>query len=499
MRPRLDLPRDRLLLELGRRGPSTATELAAALEVSAATALRMLQEAGPAVVQTGQARSRRYAATRALRGSFHAQPVYAVDEQGGVGTLGELALIRPQGSLLKLLSGCWPLPAESRGGWWGGLPYPLLDMRPQGFMGRQLAASVHDSLEISADPRAWSDDDVLTVLLHHGHDLPGNLLLGDRALRQWQAQCVEDAAPLSERKLARAYPALAERALAAGVPGSSAGGEFAKFTASRDGPHAGALTPHVIVKFTGAGGSAAEQRWADLLICEYHGAQALATIAGQEAARCRVLQFGGRTFLEVERFDRVGRWGRRPLVSVAMADAGLVGASTRDWPTLLERFQTLGLCNANTATAAAERWWFGRLVANTDMHNGNLSLHPVQTVDQPARFVLAPSYDMLPMAYAPLPGGEVPPRDFKPALPLPGEAVAWRSAAQAAAAMWAAVADDERVSAHFRDQAQANGQSVQRAIAQAVRPFSRAALPTKSPRRPPVPSTRGRVGAGRRV
>lgn len=465
MRPRLDPARERLLTVLGRLGPSKSADLARALAVSEASALRFLQEAAPAVVQAGQARRRRYAARRALRGSLAPMPVYAINAQGHASQAGELALVQPQGSWLALDGNDWPLPPESAGGWWDGLPYPLLDMRPQGYMGRQLATQVHEALGISADPRQWSDDDVVLVMLHSGADLPGNLVLGERALRQWQQQRALDALPLPEHALAQAYPDLAARALAEGSMGSSAGGEFPKFTALRQGPAVPAVpagTPHVIVKFSGAGGSAAEQRWADLLLCEHHAAQALATIVGQAVARTRILQFAGRTFLEVERFDRVGRWGRKPLLSLAMADAGLIGAQTSEWPALVRRLQDLKLCDEATATATDQRWWFGRLIANADMHTGNLSLQPQGHASAPAWLHLAPSYDMLPMLHAPLAGGEVPTRSFEPSLPLPQQRAAWQAACAAALAFWDAAARDGRISEPFRALCRDHGERLRR-------------------------------------
>lgn len=469
MRPRLDPARDRLLTVLGRLGPSKSADLARVLAVSEASALRFLHEVAPTVLQAGQARRRRYAARRALRGSLAAMPLYAISDTGQANQAGELSLLQPQGSHLALDGKVWPLPAESVDGWWGGLPYPLVDMRPQGFMGRQLAAQVHEPLGISADPCQWSNDDVVLVMLHHGADLPGNLVLGERALRMWQQQRAADATPLAEHELAQAYPTLATRALSEGSLGSSAGGEFPKFTALRHGP-AGSGTPHVIVKFSGSGGSVAEQRWADLLLCEHHAARALATIEGQAVARTRILQSAGRTFLEVERFDRVGRWGRKPLLSLAMADAGLIGAQTSEWPALVQRLQALKLCDEHTWVAAAQRWWFGRLIANADMHTGNLSLQPHTPDSQasaPPQLRLAPSYDMLPMLHAPLPGGELPLRVFKPPSPMPGAQTHWQTAAHAARKFWAAVAQDGRVSAGFRSLALAAGEAVDRAAANA--------------------------------
>ncbi|MBK8742551.1 MAG: hypothetical protein IPM02_25035 [Betaproteobacteria bacterium] len=84
------------------------------------------------------------------------------------------------------------------------------------------------------------------------------------------------------------------------------------------------------------------------------------------------------------------------------------------------------------------------------MHLGNLSFH----VDH--SFRLAPSYDMLPMAYAPLAGGEVPPRDFIPPLPLPSQRPTWTIAATAAIEFWSSAAADKRISEAFRKICRAN-------------------------------------------
>jgi hypothetical protein len=85
------------------------------------------------------------------------------------------------------------------------------------------------------------------------------------------------------------------------------------------------------------------------------------------------------------------------------------------------------------------------------MHTGNLSFRPQGTL------VPAPAYDMLPMLYAPLPGGEVPQRAFEPPLPLPPQRAAWSSACTAALAFWDGAATDERISAAFRAACKANG------------------------------------------
>ncbi len=112
----------------------------------------------------------------------------------------------------------------------------------------------------------------------------------------------------------------------------------------------------------------------------------------------------------------------------------------------------MGLIDAASVTAVERLWWFGRLIANTDMHLGNLSFHAEHSLR------MAPTYDMLPMAYAPLAGGEVPPRDFVPALPLPPQRESWLTACGVAISFWTTAADDTRVSEAFRAICRANAE-----------------------------------------
>ena len=492
MRAADPVSRDRLPGLMARLGPTSATRLAAELGVSVATLHRLLQERAGEVLQAGQARRSRHALRRRLSNGLRSMPLASIDGQGRAHDAGQLVLVQPEGCWLPLssLAGAhWPLPTAAaatataatstataaldpmldaaRHGWWPGLPYPLQDLRPQGYLGRQLARSGHAAWGVSPDPQRWSDDDVLQVLSQAGSDGPGNLIVGEPAFAHWRAQQVAAAEPLAHAALGPAYAALAEQAVALGVAGSSAAGEFPKFPALRQ--RAGASTPHVLVKFSGAGGSAAEQRWADLLVCEHRALHTLATLPGLAAAPSAIVQHAGRTFLEVERFDRHGRWGRSPLVSLATLDAVFLGQGSGDWPHLAAALVALELLAAEAQPTIALLWWFGRLIANTDMHTGNLSFRPLPQaasdalVDKPLAagpLVLAPAYDMLPMAYAPLPGGEVPPHVFTPAMPQPAQRQLWLPACSAAIGFWTEVAADSRISEAFRSTAAANAQTL---------------------------------------
>jgi hypothetical protein len=243
------------------------------------------------------------------------------------------------------------------------------------------------------------------------------------------------------------WPALAAVAMARGLPESSAGGEFPKFTALRE---VAGEVKSVLVKFSGSDDSPGSRRWADLLVCEHLAGVALAGLPGLEAARSQLTKAGGRTFLEVERFDRQGAFGRSPVCSWAALNAGLLGLSTRAWSVGATALRTRGWLSDEAERAIATLWEFGQMIANTDMHEGNLSFRP--------GLRLAPVYDMLPMAYAPQGGMELPRWTFAPALPLPAQRPAWETARPAAEAFWAMAAGDSRISEDFRDICAENAQ-----------------------------------------
>ncbi len=444
MRPRNEAARAQLRTALSRRAAVPASALVEATGVSVPTLHRLLRELGDEVVSAGRAQRARYALRRAVRGDAQPLPLYEIGRDGRARALTRLVPLRPAGTWMPLADVGWPVPDEARDGWWPGLPYPLYDMRPQGYIGRQLARARHREFGVPLDPEAWTDDDVMHVLSRVGADCSGSLVLGDAALERWQAERQAQREPLAARSVARAYAKLADDAVAAGVPGSSAAGEFPKFSASRE-PGAGGDTPHVLVKFSGAEESSAVRRWSDLLVCEHLALECTAGLPGVQAARSRIVGAGGRTFLEVERFDRHGAHGRSRLASLAVIEASLLGDAGTDWTQLALRLQSMRLLTPDDVRRVELLWCFGRLIANTDMHLGNLSFRPVDGVLR-----LAPAYDMVPMLYAPLAGGEVPARSFEPALPLPAQRDSWLEACRAALDFWQRAARDSRITEGFR-------------------------------------------------
>jgi len=446
-----DLPTLERLLRL--RGPMGLAAIAEAMDCSTKTVQRLVASAGDAAIAAGQTRRRRIAWRRDIRGQRLALPLYRIDTEGRPQAIGLLRPTAPAGCHVEASEAAWPMAEEARDGWYDGLPYPVYDLRPQGFLGRAWARQQGPALGLPTDPRQWDDDALLLSLSALGTDLPGDLLLGDDALRRHLDARLQPSTVLPAHGLPAAYAELAERAMAGALPGSSAGGEFPKFTVARE--RDGMATPHCVVKFSGADDSATVQRWRDLLVCEHLAAEAL----GAEAARSRLLVHAGRHFLESERFDRVGAAGRRGVISLESANAGLVGATGDDWTQVGRALTQRGLLSTSDADCIAVRQCFGRLIGNTYMHGGNLGFFCTGS-----GLSLAPSYDQLPMRYAPLAGGEVLSPPLAPTLPLPAERDPWLKAAPRALAFWRAAAADERISAPFRALCGANADRLAHAM-----------------------------------
>ncbi|WP_366144097.1 HipA domain-containing protein [Candidatus Accumulibacter sp. ACC012] len=126
--------------------------------------------------------------------------------------------------------------------------------------------------------------------------------------------------------------------------------------------------------------------------------------AGVPAAKTQILDHGAQRFLEVERFDRTGKLGRRALISLAVLNAEFVGAGTGGWPAIARHLAVDGLIRPQAADGADLLWAFGTLIGNSDMHNGNLSF----VSDDGRPYDIAPAYDMTPMTFAPRSGGRLP-------------------------------------------------------------------------------------------
>lgn len=427
---------DARLRQILTAGPATAEALRTRLAVSQPSVSRLLARHADEVLVLGRARAARYALRRPIRDLPAELPLYRIDEGGAAQEIGRLYsiwggywfddLVRPRNSAL-----------------FAGLPWFLADMRPQGFLGRDYSRR-HPELNLPERPGNWQDDHALYALARRGEDASGNLLIGEESFTRWAT--IPAAPALALRARTRRYPGLAEQALAGELAGSSAGGEQPKFTvtvAESDGP------AQMLVKFSEPLDTPTGRRWGDLLLAEHH-ALAVIEAAGLPAAHSRLLEAGGRLFLELRRFDRVGGRGRRGLISLGAVDDEFIG-QRRHWLDSAQALQRQRLLGAQDVERIAWLQAFGGFIGNTDMHHGNCSL----LYDGAIPLQLAPAYDMLPMIYAPQ-RGELRTPAFQPAAPPPRGLAAARQARMAALQLWDLVAQDTRVSAGFRKLARAN-------------------------------------------
>lgn len=423
-------------------GHATGPALQQRLALSQPTLSRLLAPlvASGQVVAVGAARARRYLLPREVDGVGRQVPIHAVGAGGA---------LQPFGTLYPLTGGgFWMDEADKAHGqsaFHDSLPWFLYDMRPQGFLGRGFV-DAHPALRLPANLQHWNDDHILKALVNAGEDLPGNLVVGAVAFDRFLALPMpqRSRAPVVSNPTTQ-YPALAAQALGQTLAGSSAGGEQPKFSAVRDGHP-------VLVKFSPADDSAAAQRWRDLLVCESLALHTLAE-AGIDAAPTELIEAGGRVFLQSRRFDRTPQGGRVGMVSLEVYDRQYIGQGT-NWVDTARRADQAGpeRLSAADVTTLCLLDAFGALIANTDRHHGNISL-----LLREHRWRLAPTYDMLPMLYAPL-AGEVVPRDFtaQPPRPTVHTLPVWPQARTLASQFWERVADDVRISAAFRALAMAN-------------------------------------------
>lgn len=99
---------------------------------------------------------------------------------------------------------------------------------------------------------------------------------------------------------------------------------------------------------------------------------------------------------------------------------------------------------------------FGRLIANDDMHYGNLAFF----VDGERLLGLTPVFDMTAMFYAPL-RGNLPEGRYQPPTPSPAHSQVWRAAFAAALDLWQTAARHEEISPDFREIARESVESLE--------------------------------------
>ncbi len=426
-------------------GDCSAAHLRASLgeSISQPTLSRLLAALAAELVVAGRGPRTRYALKRSVRGLGAHWPVFRITETGASEKLGELYALHQNQFAFKNEIACDWLSDAFQDGIFPDLPWFLSDLRPQGFLGRALARHVAPFFMCDPDPRSWSTDLCLHALLAFGNDLSGNVLIGDAARA---AALRLQTTTTSIRQL----PELAKRALSGEMIGSSAAGEQPKFSCwladveletSQVDKHSSqvarsAADQHAyLVKFSPPMTSPAGQRWADLLACE-------AIADGLLGGTGNTLDLDNRRYLMTKRFDRVGTIGRRGLISIGAPDTAYFGGLD-DWASCAARFERAGWLSTEDANQLRLRYFFGRAIGNTDMHLGNASL----VFDTTLPMALAPSYDMLPMCFAPLASGEVIAHQFTP--PAQSSDLVQSQAKALARQFWSTVASDARISAEF--------------------------------------------------
>ncbi len=393
-------------------------------------------------MRIGRVRTTRYALTRELARAGSHWPLYRVDAEGTPHTLGEFHALHgngfffePNGSRPVMTHGDFAI------GLFPGLPWFLDDQRPQGFLGRRFARRVADEIGASEDLLHWRADDIVLALLSYGKDAPGDLILGEAALKKAMQGIIAPADTIALKQRAARYPQLAEAALRGEDVGSLAGGEQAKFAVSLQ---SGESTTPVIVKFSESTQTRAGRRWADLLIGEHHASSVLNEFA-LPAAHNDIIESQGRVFLQSTRFDRTPARGRQGFVSLAALDTAFYGNGNTDWWRLAPHLVLDGWIDEMDAQRLRVISWFGLLIGNSDMHLGNAALH----LSDQRPLSLAPVYDMLPMRFRPTNGGEIVERRYEIALPAPEQKADWLAAAPMARKFWQRIQDDPRISRPF--------------------------------------------------
>ena len=408
---------------LAQHGVASAAQLGAALGISQPTLSRALAALAGEVAVLGAGRATRYAWPQTVLGRAAAQPLHWVHEDGRVERLGTLQFIA--GARLHVAAPGIDWLTE------GTLPWLLSPLRGEGFIGRAQAQAL-SAFGLDRDPGRWPLEHQLFAALHAG-DPPGAIVLGDVA-----------APALPTLHGDADLDTLADAASRGTLAGSSAAGEQPKFLARcADGWPA-------LVKFSPPRSTPFGERWHDLLQAE---ALALAVLAEHDVpvAQAELVLTARRSYLVSRRFDRVGSDGRRHAVPLHALHDAFVRGPRQHWTASVEALVAQRRLPSEAVPQVRAIQQFGRLIGNTDMHFGNLSLLVARDDAARGRFKLAPVYDMLPMRWRPDPAtGEMGLLPFTPepvdlqsavrpvaaqfwhrAADLPGSSAEWRALAQA--------------------------------------------------------------------
>lgn len=141
--------------------------------------------------------------------------------------------------------------------------------------------------------------------------------------------------------------------------------------------------------------------------------------------------------------------GRRQIVSLEALQSEYVSLPGT-WPEVARQLIVTRYIDTDSYQQIEKVWAFGRLIANSDMHAGNLSFYL-----SAAPMKVAPVYDMLPMSFAPGSSGSMRNEAIDIKVDSTVSRGAWEFALPLAGQFWQRVQDDERISAGFQDIARA--------------------------------------------
>lgn len=380
----------RFLLE---RGPLTKAEILQRFGIDQETLDAWVEQLGRSILIYGDSESISFALKRPIQ-EIANFPIWEVSsEKSSSYRIGDLIPVEPLGYVVM-----WEVdPLVGRSSYSQGLPWWLYDLRPQGFLGRTFAHNYAEQLNLTKDFMLWSDDELLIAMSFFPVDSIGNVVLerGDWGTSSFLSF---PASRTVSKVSCACCKRLALDALSFEFFSSSAGGEQPKFLVFDE-----STDKHFIFKFTAHDNNSVTRRWASLLKAEYLASEILRK-SGIASSNSEFFDCIDQWFLKVERFDRIGSYGRLGVVSLAALDHEFVGHNDASWSFLGTKLHQQGLISLKDAQTMQKLDAFGRMIGNADMHLGNLSFFH----DRTTNIRLAPVYDMLPMLFAPRSSGHVP-------------------------------------------------------------------------------------------
>jgi len=162
----------------------TSRQLQAATGLSQPAVSRQIRLMGDRVVKLPNGKNPKYALTRNAFGSDNKIPLFVVDAYGNNTVAAYIRPLLTRGYFVEICPGGSPLLLGVDGsGVFDDIPYYLHDLRPQGFVGRQIARELAErSSEFPTNPDRWNANHIGRYLLSNGEDLPGNFQFGETGL-----------------------------------------------------------------------------------------------------------------------------------------------------------------------------------------------------------------------------------------------------------------------------------------------------------------------------